>query len=324
MRHFEPKDLKVPEVFGLLTSGVAPRPIALVATMSENGRPNLAPFSFFNTFGSNPPMVAFSPATRGRDGTRKDTYHNLVREKECTIQSVTYAMVEQVNLASTEYETGVDEFIKSGLTPIPSDLVQPPRVKESPFQMECVLEREVSLGDGKGSGNLMICRVLKFHVAEEVYGGKGIDPRRMDLVGRMGANFYNRARGDVIFEIAKPLETKGMGYDLLPQHIRDSHVLSANNLARLAGAENVPTVAEVAELVESVEGEVRIDSDSDPLSVFERYRRLGDYRRMLSVAVQLKKQGHPRARQLIELAAKEALDQNGRDFAWKALLSITT
>jgi len=308
----------------LLTSGVAPRPIALVATMSENNLPNLAPFSFFNTFGANPPMVAFSPSTRGRDGTRKDTYHNLKREKECTIQVVTFAMVEQVNLASTEYETGVDEFIKSGLTPIPSDLVRPPRVKESPFQMECVLEREVSLGDGKGSGNLMICRVLKFHVAEEVYGEKGIDPRRMDLVGRMGANYYTRASGDAVFEVAKPLLTKGMGYDGLPQHIKDSHVLSANNLAKLAGAETVPTGAEVAELIASVEGEVCIDSDGDSLSVFERYRRLGDYRRMLSIGVQLKRQGHPRARQAIELSAKEALEQNDRDFAWKALLSLLT
>ena len=320
MRHFEAKDLKVPEVFGLLTSGVTPRPIALVATMSENNCPNLAPFSFFNTFGANPPTVAFSPSTRGRDGTRKDTYHNLVREKECTVQVVTYAMVEQVNLASTEYETGVDEFIKSGLTPIPSDLVKPPRVKESPFQMECVLEREVSLGDGKGSGNLMICRVLKFHVAEEVYGEKGIDPRRMDLVGRMGANYYTRASGNVVFEVAKPVQTKGMGYDLLPAHIKDSHVLSANNLAKLAGAEEVPTEAEVVELIASVEGEVYSDNESDPLSVFERYRRMGDYRRMLSVALQLKKQGHPRARRAIELSAKEALEQNDRDFAWKALL----
>lgn len=324
MRHFEPKDLNVPEVFGLLTSGVAPRPIALVATMSENNRPNLAPFSFFNTFGANPPMVAFSPSTRGRDGTRKDTYHHLKREKECTIQVVTYAMVEQVNLASTEYDTGVDEFIKSGMTPIPSDLVRPPRVKESPFQMECVLEREVSLGDGKGSGNLMICRVLKFHVAEEVYGEKGIDPQRMDLVGRMGANYYTRASGGVVFEIAKPLQTRGIGYDLLPRHIKDSHVLSANNLAKLGGAEKVPTEAEVAELIKSVEGEVRIDNDSNPLSVFERYRRLGDYRRMLSVAVQLKKRNHPRARQAIELAAKGALEQNDKDFAWKALLSLLT
>jgi len=320
MRHFEPKDLKVPEVFALLTSGVAPRPIALVATMSENNGPNLAPFSFFNTFGANPPTVAFSPSTRGRDGTRKDTYHNLVREKECTVQVVTYAMVEQVNLASTEYETGVDEFIKSGLTPIPSDLVRPPRVKESPFQMECVLEREVSLGDGKGSGNLMICRVLKFHVAEEVYGEKGIDPRRMDSVGRMGANYYTRASGNVVFEVAKPVQTKGMGYDLLPAHIKDSHVLSANNLAKLAGAETVPAGPEVAELIASVEGEVYSDNESDPLSVFERYRRMGDYRRMLSVALQLKKQGHPRARRAIELSAKEALEQNDRDFAWKALL----
>ncbi|MCP5053116.1 MAG: flavin reductase family protein [bacterium] len=321
MKHFEPKDIPIVDVFKLILSGVSPRPIALVATMSENGKANLSPFSFFNAFGCNPPYVAFSPSSRVRDGSRKDTYYNLVREKECTIQAVTYDMVEQVSLASTEYDTGVDEFVKSGLTPIPSDLVGAPRVKESPFQMECLLEKEVSLGDGKGSGNLMICRVVKFHVAEEVYGENGIDPHRLDLVARGGANYYTRASGNAIFEVEKPIQTKGIGYDRLPGHIRVSDVFSANNLAKLANVETVPGEAEVEALVRSVEGEVAMDGQRDPLRVFARLQRMGDYRGMFSVGLQCKGEGHVLATRMIEQAAKEALERNDIDFAWKAALS---
>jgi len=320
MRHLEPKDLSVPEVFSLLLGGVSPRPIALVATLSGNGKNNLAPFSFFNAFGSNPPLVGFSPSARVKDGSRKDTYYNLRRENECTIQAVTYDMVEQVNLASTAYEPGVDEFIKSGLTPIPSHLVRPPRVKESPFQMECRLEREVPLGKGGGSGNLMICRVLKFHVAEDVFGEKGIDPRRIDLVGRNGADFYTRASGGAIFEVEKPPLEKGIGYDQLPQHIKESHVFSANNLAKLGGAAAVPGHDQVLEFIKNIEKKEEPDEDMDLLIMFERFRRLKDYRRMLWAAVGLKKEKHPLARQKIELAAKEALESNDKDFAWKAAL----
>lgn len=322
MKHFEPKELKVPEVFQILLSCVAPRPIALVSTLNENGGYNLSPFSFFNTFGSNPPTVAFSPSTRVRDGSKKDTYHNLVREKECTIQAVTFDMVEQVNLASTEYKSGVDEFIKSGLTPIPSDLVKPPRVKESPFQMECVLQQEVSLGDGKGSGNLMICRVLKFHVAEEVYGEKGIDPQRLDLVSRMGANWYCRASGEAVFEVGKPTSALGMGYDFLPEHVKSSHVFSANDLAKLAMVQTIPSEQEVAALVAELEESVSLLNHKDPVRMFERYQRMGDYRALFSIALQLKRQNHPLARWKIEMAAKTALEKGDKDFAWKAALAV--
>jgi flavin reductase (DIM6/NTAB) family NADH-FMN oxidoreductase RutF len=320
MKHFEPNEITVPEVFALLLSGVAPRPIALVATLSENGKPNLSPFSFFNAFGSNPPYVAFSPSTRVRDGSRKHTYYNLLREKECTIQAVTFAMVEQVNLASTEYETGIDEFVKSGLTPVPSDLVKPPRVKESPFQMECVLDKEVSLGDGKGSGNLMICRVLKFHVAEEVYGERGIDPQRLDLVARMGANYYTRASGKAVFQIEKSTRVKGMGYDRLPDYVKNSHVFSANNLAKLAGVETLPAKEEVEAFVKVIESEAGFDQEGDLLSIFHRFQQVGDYRLMFAVALQLKKENHPLAAEKIEWAAREALERNDRDFAWKCLV----
>jgi len=322
MKHFETKDLSVAEAFSFLLAGVSPRPIALVATISEKGSCNLAPFSFFNAFGANPPTVAFSPSSRVRDGSRKDTYYNLEQVGECTIQAVTYDMVEQVNLASTWYEPGVDEFVKSGLTPIASDLVRPPRVKESPFQLECVLDRVVTLGDGKGSGNLMICRVVKFHLADDIFAadGKSIDLRRLDLVGRNGGDFYTRAHGSALFEVEKPLLTKGIGYDQLPPHIKESHVFTANNLGKLGNVEKMPTKKEVLEFIKSIEGEVKPGTESDLLSVFERYRRVGEYRRMLFIAVCLKKENHPLARQKIEIAAKEALEKNDRNFAWKAAL----
>jgi len=314
MKHFRPEELSIPEVFGLLLAGVAPRPIALVATLSENGTPNLSPFSFFNAFGSNPPYVAFSPSTRVRDGSKKHTYYNLLRERECTIQAVSYDMVEQVNLASAEFLEGVDEFVKSGLTPVPSDLVKAPMVKESPFRMECVLEQEIALGNGMGSGNLMICRVLKFHVAEAVYDGGEIDPQKLDLVARMGGNFYCRAGGDAVFEVEKPLRAVGMGYDLLPDRVKYSQVLSANNLAHLAGAEKLPSDLEVKELALGLERNVDLDDEWDLLRSFERCLNAGDYEKMLSIALHLKE------RKLIELAAKTALENHDREFAWKALM----
>jgi flavin reductase (DIM6/NTAB) family NADH-FMN oxidoreductase RutF len=324
MKHFEPNEISVAEVHALLLGGVSPRPIALVATLSENGQPNLAPFSFFNVFGANPPTVAFSPSTRVRGGSRKDTYYNLKREKECTIQAVTYDMVEQVNLASTWYEPGVNEFVKSGLTPVPSHLVRPPRVKESPFQMECKLEQLVPLGDSKGSGNLMICRVIKFHVDGDLLGDNGIDPQRIDLVGRNGADFYTRASGSALFEVEKPLLKKGIGYDQLPSQIRESHVFSANDLAQFGNSETIPGAGEIREFADNIEAEAETQRQSsnekDLVRTFSRWHRLGQYHRMLITAVNLKKQNHPLASEKIEMAAKAALENKDKDFAWKAVL----
>src|SRR5690606_39340671 len=215
------KDFPQPKVHRIMLGGIAPRPIALVSTLSEDGIPNLTPFSFFNAFGSNPPIIAFSPARRGRDASLKDTYHNLVRTRECVVHSVTYDMVEQISLASTEYPSEVDEFIKSGLTPIDSDIVKPKRVKESPFQMECRLLQMHSFGDGGASANIAICEVLKFHVAEDIFRNGIIQPDLIDLVARMSANYYCRANGNAIFEVEKPVNKKGIGYDNLPQHIKD-------------------------------------------------------------------------------------------------------
>ena len=204
MFELDPKNASIQEVHKLLLGGVGPRPIALVSTISEDGINNLSPFSFFNAFGANPPMVAFSPARRGRDGSLKDTYHNIMATKECVIQAVTHAIVEKVNIASTEWGPKVDEFERSGLTPIDSDLVKPKRVQESPFQMECKLHQMVHLGESNGSGNLTICEVLKFHVDESVMTQGQIDMRKIDLVSRMGGAFYCRAHGEALFELAKP------------------------------------------------------------------------------------------------------------------------
>jgi flavin reductase (DIM6/NTAB) family NADH-FMN oxidoreductase RutF len=204
MLHYEPKDLSVPEVHRLLLGGVAPRPIALVSTISKDGINNLSPFSFFNAFGANPPVVAFSPSRRGRDSTLKDTYNNLLATKECVIQVVTHSMVEQVSLASAEFPPEYDEFIKSGLTPIDSDIVKSKRVKESPFQMECKLLEIKSFGDGGASANIAICEVLKFHVAEDLFTDGIIDPVKIDLVARMSGDFYSRAK-EGVFIVEKPI-----------------------------------------------------------------------------------------------------------------------
>lgn len=318
MIHFNPQDLPVPQVHQYLLGGVAPRPIALVSTMSPDGWVNLSPFSFFNAFGANPPTVAFSPARRGRDNTVKDTYNNIVATRECVIQAVTHSMVQQVSLASTEYPTGTNEFTKSGLTPILSDLVKPPRVKESPFQMECRLQQMVELGGKAGSGNLAICEVVRFHVAEDIIENGIIQPDRIDLVARMSGDYYCRANGDAVFVVRKPVKTKGIGYDQLPGFIRHSVLLSANNLAQLANVEQLPTVDEAnAFLAQSPA------TATDP-GAFERYERLGNYRQMLQAAWAEAQQGNAEAATLMVRAARVALAADDVAFAWMALLASQT
>ena len=313
MLHFEPKDLSTRETHGYLLGGVGPRPIALVSTLAENGTANLSPFSFFNTFGANPPIIAFSPARRGRDGSVKDTYTNLVATGECVVQAVTYPMVQQISLASTEYPPEVDEFAKSGLTPEASDLVRPPRVRESPFQMECRLQQMIELGGGPGSGNLAICEVVKFHIAEDIIRDGVIHPDLIDLVGRQSADFYCRASGDAIFEVAKPVLKTGIGFDNLPEYILGSHVLSANNLAQLANSEEIPDTAQAV-------AALTIEDASEAL--YRRFERHQEYENMLRAAVALDRDGHPKARIFIEGAARVALECNDVPFAWQALLYL--
>ncbi|UCH65158.1 MAG: flavin reductase family protein [Ignavibacterium sp.] len=321
MLHYEPKDLPVRDLHKLLLGGVAPRPIALVSTISQDGIHNLSPFSFFNAFGANPPMIAFSPARRGRDASLKDTYNNLIASNECVVQAVTYSMVEQISLASTEYPPDVDEFAKSGLTPIDSDLVKPKRVKESPFQMECKLVEMRSYGDKGASANMAICEVLKVHIVNDIFTDGIIDPQKIDLVGRMSGDYYCRASGSSIFEIEKPNQKKGIGigFDLIPDFMKESKVYTANNLAKFAGVEIIPGEKTVTEFINSFSLETMIDRD-EGLNEFNHYQKLADYKLMMQTALELSESNYKKSKYLIELTAKCALENNDTDFAWKAAL----
>jgi flavin reductase (DIM6/NTAB) family NADH-FMN oxidoreductase RutF len=213
----------------LLLSGVAPRPIALVATLSKDGIPNLAPYSFFNAYASNPPIVAIGPAIAAATGKVKDTYTNIVETGECTINAVTFAMTEQISLASCDFSPEVDEFVKSGLNPLQSAIVRPARVQESPFQMECKLIESIPLmRERGGNGNIMLLEVVKLHVNEAMFINDRVDPQRLDLVARMGYDYYCRAHGDAIFEVFKPI------------FIRESPLLTGAQLAKLAGVKEIP------------------------------------------------------------------------------------
>ncbi len=233
MIHIDPQTLDPVDVQRILTSGVAPRPIALVSTRSSQGKANLAPFSFFNAFGSQPPVIAFSPARRGRDGTLKDTYRNLMDTKECVVHAVTYEMAEQMNLASTEYPGEVDEFVKSGFTKKQSKLVQPHRVKESPFHMECKMLQMIHLGEGKGSGNLAVCEVVAFHVAKKLMQDGRVAGQEIDHIGRNGGSWYTRCQPENMFGMDMPRTHLGMGWDQLPDALFDLG-LTKNQLGFLA------------------------------------------------------------------------------------------
>jgi len=319
MLRFDPKTLKVPQVHQLLLGGVAPRPIGLVSTISSDGLPNLAPFSFFNAFSANPPIVVFSPARRGRDATLKDTYNNLLEHGECVIQAVTYAMVEQVNVASAEFPPSTDEFIKSGLTPIPSEMVKPFRVRESPFQMECVLKQMIPLGDGGASGNLAICEVVLFHVDESILIDGVIIPEKLDAVARMGGDFYTRASGKSIFSVGKPLNRPTIGFDGIPENIRNSQVLSGNDLGKLANVPALPEQDEIQEVMRLIDLK-KSPSENTTREEFYTLELRHDYLAMSSVAHSLDI-AYEEKNQLLQIAAKYALDAGKISEAWCILLS---
>jgi len=246
MRSYTPSEMETPQLHGLLLSAIAPRPIAFVSTIDSEGRPNLAPFSFFNVFSANPPIAIFSPARRVRGNTTKHTLDNVETTKECVINVVSYDILHQMNLASCEFEDGVNEFEKSGLTGIASDLVKPLRVQEAPVQLECKVREIIHLGEEGGAGNLVVSEVIRMHVSENVFGEDGnIDPQKLDLVARMGQNWYCRANGTAVFEVPKPGRELGMGFDALPENIRNSSILTGNDLGRLAMASAIPSKEEV-------------------------------------------------------------------------------
>jgi flavin reductase (DIM6/NTAB) family NADH-FMN oxidoreductase RutF len=319
MKHLNPGELSIPEIQRLLQGGIGPRPIALVSTVSKKGENNLSPFSFFNVFGANPPIIAFSPSRRGRDATLKDTYLNLMETRECVVQSVTFEMIEQVSLASTEYEKGIDEFIKSGLTPIDSDIVKPKCVNESPFQMECKLRDMMSYGEGGASANIAICEVIKFHVDENIFLNGQIHPNKIDLVARMSGDFYCRAFGENIFEVVKPILKKGIGYDQIPDFIKKSNIYSANNLGKLANIEKIPPEDAVNNYIEEVKANNSNDFD-EPVSAFLDFQNQKDFSKMLKVILNDSSLNSSKKKLLLEQTAKIALETNHTEIAWKIAL----
>ena len=241
MKTINPSELSPMQVQMILQTAVAPRPIALASTIDKNGNVNLSPFSFFNLFSSNPPILIFSPARRVRDNSTKDTLHNVLEVPEVVIGNVNFDMVQQVSLSSTEYETGVDEFIKSGLTKKPAELVKPPLIAESPVNFECKVIEVKPLGNEGGAGNLVICEVLKIHIREEFLNEEGnLDQKKLDLVSRLGGNWYGRTTPETLFEVPKPLVTKGIGFDQLPSEIKNSKIFTGNDLGMLANVEQLP------------------------------------------------------------------------------------
>ena len=294
MKTFYPKNLEPAEVQNLLQGAVTPRPIAFASTVDKAGNVNLSPFSFFNMFSANPPILVFSPSRRVRDNTTKHTLDNVLEVPEVVIHIVGYDRVEQMSLASTEYPKGVNEFEKAGLTPVKSDLVAPPRVKEAAVALECKVNEVKALGTGGGAGNLVICEVIAIHVNEAILDDKGvIDPFKLSPVARLGGSWYSRITPDSLFQISKPLSNLGIGVDQIPEVIRMSPILTGNNLGRLGNVMELPTEEEIQAFSTSEEiAEMRIRFKNDPDSWLDH----------------------------LHMRAKEELEAGNVDIAWKFLL----
>ncbi len=291
MLTIDPTKIETPDLHQYIISSVAPRPIAFVSTMGADGSINLAPYSFFNAFSSNPPLVIFSSNRKVRGNTTKDTLKNVEDTGECVINIVNYKMVHQMSLASVEYPYGVNEFEKAGLTPLPSEIVKPLRVKEAPVQMECTVREIIKLGSKGGAGNLIICQVVRIHIREAILNEKGrIDPFKADLVARMGRHYYCRANGSAIFELPQPVNILGMGVHNLPEAIRLSNILTGNNLAQLASFISLPE-EEACEVVKADERVMSILAGN----LQEKEKQLHQY-------------------------AKELLDTGDAEKAWKVLM----
>ena len=285
---FDPSTLETRDLYTLLSTAVAPRPIAFASTVDAQGRVNLSPFSYFNVFSTTPPILVFSPIRRGRDGSAKDTLNNVLAVPEVTVNVVNYAMVEQMSLASTEYPTGVNEFVKAGFTEMPGEVVRPPRVKEAPVSFECTVDQVVPLGDSGGAGNLVIARVVRIHVQDDMLDTDGqLDTTKLDLVARMGGNYYCRATPANLFEIPKPLRNLGMGVDQLPDHVRNSNVLTGNQLGRLGNLEKLPNEGLLRSMAARQEvRDARAAGDEALHRLARRYLERGDAEDALAVLLQ--------------------------------------
>ena len=261
-----PNELKTPELHGLLLAAVAPRPICFASTIDTEGNSNVSPFSFFNIFSSNPPIAVFSPARSGRTGMTKNTLDNVKEVPEVVINIVTYEMVQQVSLASSEFPKGVDEFVKAGFSKEPSKLIKPFRVKESPVQLECKVKEVIELGTGGGAGNLVVCEIILLHIDERVMTDGKIDQKKINLVARLGANWYSKAYGDALFELVKPLNTLGIGIDCLPHKIKNSAYLSGNDLGKYGNLNALPSEEEIERMKLSENVKEILESNQDALT----------------------------------------------------------
>lgn len=294
MLTINPKDISHRQLHRYLLTAIAPRPIALASTIDKQRNINLSPFSFFNIFSSNPPIAIFSPARSGRDNTIKHTHQNVLEVPEVVLNIVNYKMVEQMSLASTAYDKGVNEFVKAGFTELPSEKVQPPRIAEAPVTMECLVEQVIPLGEQGGAGNLVIARIVLVHIQEQYLDERqALDTTKLDLVGRMGGSWYCRANGDALFEISKPLRSKGIGIDQLPDYIRNSDTLTGNNLGRLGNVEKLPDTAAIVAI------------QSDPLIVQTLVKYQGNVKKR---------------RTALEVIAKTVLENGQVERALKILL----
>lgn len=261
----DPKELPIPKLHGYLLGAIGPRPIAFASTVDANGNNNLSPFSFFNVFSANPPILIFSPARNGRTNTTKDTYNNVKVVPEVVINIVDYSILHQMSLSSSPFASDVDEFVKSGLTPIASELIQPMRVKESPVQFECKVIEVKELGTEGGAGNLVICEVVKIHINPAILDENGtIDQHKINLIARMGGNWYCHANEHSMFEVSKPITTVGIGFDQLPEDIKNSKVLTGNDLAQLAGVEALPNETDVNEFKLIELSEIFVSLEDNP------------------------------------------------------------
>lgn len=248
MHTIKVSDLKTAELQNYLQYAIAPRPICFVSTIDKEGRVNLSPFSFFNMFSTNPPICIFSPARRVRDNTTKHSLENVLEVPECVINIVNYDMVQQTSLASVEYPKGVNEFVKAGFTELKSDLVKPPRVAESPVQLECLVKEVISLGNEAGAGNLVLAEIKLIHIQEDILDENGkIDQEKIDLVARLGGDWYCRVTANNLFQVEKPVRTIGIGVDAIPSSIKNSDILTGNNLGQLGNVEQLPTDQEIEE-----------------------------------------------------------------------------
>lgn len=274
MLRIDPAEIATKDLHQFILGAVAPRPIAFASTLSADGIPNLAPFSFFNAFSSNPPILIFSANRRVSNNTTKDTLKNVEDTGEVVINVVSHRIVRQMALCSIEYGAEVNEFEKAGFTPLSSEKVKPFRVAESPVHIECKVEKILPLGEKGGAGNLIICNILLMHIAESVMNDNGrIDPHKIDLVARMGRFYYARASGDAVFEVVQPYNVIGIGFDGLPPAIRHNNILTGNNLGELAALTALPSKEEAMALAatdERVQVALRLPNASQELFIYAK------------------------------------------------------